>query len=683
MDYKVYCQRQMKRALKGLFLCLMTALLMPQTLSAQSCLPEGITFTTQAQIDWFQYNYPNCTEIEGFVHIFGDNIYNLNGLSVLTSIGGDFLIHETTLNSLSGLENLTTVGGDASIYESTLNSLSGLDNLTTVGGDFWIGENGSLPYLNGLGNLTSIGGSFKIYWNSLSSLDGIDKLNNIGGDLNINRNNSLQSLSGLDSLESIGGNLYIERSGGLTNLQGLGNLSSVDGNMVFTWNFSLINFEGLSDLYSIGNRLYVEDNESLMNFEGLNNLYSIGGDVFIEQYGGNALNSLSGMDNLHFVGGDFWLKYISSLIDLSGLDSLTTIEGALKIWYCNELKNLSGLNNLTSVGGFDIYKCPMVKELTALQNLVLCRGSFTLGEIDSLPDLMGLNNLISVGGWLQIHSIPQLTDLSGLESLDTIGGLQIVGNESLVNLSGLDFESSSISILRIGFNDVLNDLSPLEVITNVKFSVSIDDNLALENLSGMHNIDSVGSIVIENNAKLNTLEHLSNISALDEGWFYIIGNDSLTSLSGLDNIDASSILALMIKDNPLLSTCEISSVCNYLLIPNGYVEIHNNAVGCNNQAEVEEACTVSIPEQRSDPLLSIYPNPFTTSTTIEYELTELSHVQLTIYNAIGEVVYKAVDRILSQGSHTVTWSPRLLPGGLYYAVLRSEEGVSVVKMIKQ
>jgi len=59
---------------------------------SQPCLPEGITFTTQAQIDSFQINYPNCTEIEGDVEINGDDITNLNGLNVLTSIGGYLFI---------------------------------------------------------------------------------------------------------------------------------------------------------------------------------------------------------------------------------------------------------------------------------------------------------------------------------------------------------------------------------------------------------------------------------------------------------------------------------------------------------------------------------------------------------------------------------------------------------------
>ena len=39
---------------------------------SQGCLPEGITFTSQEQIDNFQANYPGCTEILGDVEIEND-----------------------------------------------------------------------------------------------------------------------------------------------------------------------------------------------------------------------------------------------------------------------------------------------------------------------------------------------------------------------------------------------------------------------------------------------------------------------------------------------------------------------------------------------------------------------------------------------------------------------------------
>ena len=64
-------------------------------LFSQPCLPEGITFHSQEEIDNFQTNYPNCTEIEGDVTISGDDIDNLNGLDILTAIGGSLVIGDT------------------------------------------------------------------------------------------------------------------------------------------------------------------------------------------------------------------------------------------------------------------------------------------------------------------------------------------------------------------------------------------------------------------------------------------------------------------------------------------------------------------------------------------------------------------------------------------------------------
>jgi len=55
---------------------------------SQPCLPEGIEFNTQEQIDNFQTNYPGCTEIMGTVLIEGNNITNLDGLNGITAIGG-------------------------------------------------------------------------------------------------------------------------------------------------------------------------------------------------------------------------------------------------------------------------------------------------------------------------------------------------------------------------------------------------------------------------------------------------------------------------------------------------------------------------------------------------------------------------------------------------------------------
>jgi hypothetical protein len=58
--------------------------------AGQSCLPEGITFSSQEQIDNFQTNYPDCIEIEGGVLIEGNDITNLEGLSLLEAVDSFF-----------------------------------------------------------------------------------------------------------------------------------------------------------------------------------------------------------------------------------------------------------------------------------------------------------------------------------------------------------------------------------------------------------------------------------------------------------------------------------------------------------------------------------------------------------------------------------------------------------------
>jgi len=92
---------------------------------------------------------------------------------------------------------------------------------------------------------------------------------------------------------------------------------------------------------------------------------------------------------------------------------------------------------------------------------------------------------------------------------------------------------------------------------------------------------------------------------------------------------------------------------------------------------------VRVEEYQNGVHLIAYPNPFTTSTTIEYEVYTRSNIQYTVYNSVGEAVAEGEDRNVAPGKHTITPSLHHLPAGLYYAVLRSGEGMGVVKIVKQ
>jgi len=248
------------------------------------CLPEGIIFTTQEQIDNFQINYPGCNEIEGYVGISGNDITNLNGLNVLTSIGGFLWIEENNnLTDLSGLEALTSIGVSLIIIDNALTSISNLSSLSTIGDDIFISGNDFLTSLSGLNNLTTIGDSLFI-WNNplLTNLSGLDNLTTINGDLLIIANENLISLSGLDNISVIGGGLELGGNNSLVSLPNLNNLVSIGGSLLIGVNDALASLSGLDNLTSISGDLEIINNEALNSLSGLDNIVASSiGDVNI------------------------------------------------------------------------------------------------------------------------------------------------------------------------------------------------------------------------------------------------------------------------------------------------------------------------------------------------------------------------------------------------------------------
>ena len=77
-----------------------------------------------------------------------------------------------------------------------------------------------------------------------------------------------------------------------------------------------------------------------------------------------------------------------------------------------------------------------------------------------------------------------------------------------------------------------------------------------------------------------------------------------------------------------------------------------------------------------------YPNPFNPSTVIEFSLPEdVSHVKLSIYNALGEKVAELVNTALTAGKYQYQWNASNVATGMYIYELRTDNFVSVKKML--
>jgi len=73
----------------------------------------------------------------------------------------------------------------------------------------------------------------------------------------------------------------------------------------------------------------------------------------------------------------------------------------------------------------------------------------------------------------------------------------------------------------------------------------------------------------------------------------------------------------------------------------------------------------------------IYPNPFSTETTIPFELKEASHIKISILNLSGQEVCTLINKQLSPGKHTILWdgsdkSGNRVTEGIYFCRMESD-----------
>lgn len=355
---------------KRILVLVVCTLFFQSLLSQSPCLPEGISITSQQQIDSFPLNYPNCSEIEGTVIIEGEDITSLEGLSQIEKIVEELKIFNShQLTNLNGLNNLKYLGHFQIFHNNNLVNLDGLDSLLTIGGFLAIVGNPDLANIDALDNLTFIGHAARISENpSLTHI-------------------SMNSLLSNGTNGTAGPYFEIAHNGNLINLDGLNNLR-VAHNLYIVFNPSLKEISGLMNLDTIHDALDISANDSLLIVSGINKLKAIidgPPEVALNFRLNPNLMSIEGLDSLNLIEGGCTIEKNYSLLSLEGLGKLQKITDLLDINHNTSLKNFSELESLQSV-----------KEIH-------------IGGNDSITDIYGLSNV----------------------SADTLEFLKIMGNLKL------------------------------------------------------------------------------------------------------------------------------------------------------------------------------------------------------------------------------------------------------------
>lgn len=67
--------------------------------------------------------------------------------------------------------------------------------------------------------------------------------------------------------------------------------------------------------------------------------------------------------------------------------------------------------------------------------------------------------------------------------------------------------------------------------------------------------------------------------------------------------------------------------------------------------------------------IEVYPNPVFKNATVEFELFENAHVQVSIFNTTGEMEETILSSVLNEGVHRLVWNAENLSSGFYYLKL--------------
>jgi len=602
--------------------------------------PSYLTFNSQQDIDSFAADYPGCTELTDnlVVYDYSNQITNLDGLSVLTSIAGDLRIEGTNITNIEGLSNLNFVGGNVEIYKNNnLTSLTGLENLNTIVGDLIIGRmgfddfdnyenqgNAPLNNLTALGDLDSLGGNLSIGGNNSLTNIGLSSLDTIWGNVDIYANDALSSFSGLNNLAYIAGDFNIgnlrkvytggycdfytasEGNDALTNFNGLSQLHTIEGSFSIAANASLIDFEGLNSLTFINETFQVYANHQLVDFAGLTALEIVGSGILLwgafEGYeqippydnydciiytyyvGNNTLNSLAGLDSVSF--SSFGATNNPNLSVCNIASVCNHIQNGATGGFSNNAFGCNDINEIALACGFQS-DCPFLGDVTfSTQEEIdsfsaLYPNCTEMEGLNIRDDVSNLDGLAQLTRAKYLHIInTNISNLQGLNNLSTLDDVYIYGNDMLQNLTGLDSLRVINENLGLYGNDALQNLIGLESLDTIRGTLGIGGsyslgNAYLENLTGLENLDFIGGSLV-----------ISGVDTYDAPDY--TGNQRLKSIAALSDLNFIGE-SITITYNSQLNLCNTQGICDHLQ-NDGAAQIFDNAPNCNSPAEVEIAC---------------------------------------------------------------------------------------------
>ncbi|MCP4568110.1 MAG: T9SS type A sorting domain-containing protein [FCB group bacterium] len=208
--------------------------------------------------------------------------------------------------------------------------------------------------------------------------------------------------------------------------------------------------------------------------------------------------------------------------------------------------------------------------------------------------------------------------------------------------------------------------SPYLTVDSVSFSGSLKPTL----MNGLVSIDNLGGMVSFTYSPAGGEPTISASEGLLATIYFSAGSTAPDQAVVLDSVcrqDHGQTPFLWTR----LEVADNSGAVVYLPgFSSGTIEIQtpmdadNNGLGLPGQFELRQN----------------YPNPFNPSTTIDFSLPERAHVQLKIYNILGQEIETLIDEQMNAGQYNVVWNAEHFASGLYFYRLSHKNQALTKKM---
>jgi subtilisin family serine protease len=362
---------------------------------------------------------------------------------------------------------------------------------------------------------------------------------------------------------------------------------------------------------------------------------------------------------------NIFLKEITAnLIDLNDL----------KIGFTNIGNYNAIISDLTSRGA-------TVEEVTTINNTVL--NNLDILALDDQIELFSSEDIVLIRTWLA----------SGKSLL-----LQADNLNSMSNINEL--------LAGSGILEVYNTYDHSETLTN------IISHPVTENVHSVQAILARGYCNVSSPAQSIVLDDSSNtyaaVSSLGSGRLVVVGNEIANSTNielGDTRLFCNQIFDWLAESGTMISFLPQSGVITHnhtqqvmikIYAHNLSVQEHHFSINIGSDdplhgiIQIPLIVTVNQASNITDPysqipktyvLMQNYPNPFNPVTNIRYGLPKAGHVEIVLYNILGQRVVTLVNEHKKAGYHLIYFNANQYASGMYIYRMKSDNFTKVKKMI--